>query len=56
MVETALSFSLLTGTSTKEVLRVSRKVPPGGYAFTVAMICILWNEIENEEVDEEEEK
>jgi len=30
VVETALSFSLLTGTSVKDLLTVSRKVPPGG--------------------------
>ena len=30
VVETALSFSLFMGTSVKDRLRVSRKVPPGG--------------------------
>lgn len=30
VVSIALSFSALTGTSTKDFLRVSRKVPPGG--------------------------
>jgi hypothetical protein len=34
----ALSFSLSTGTSVKDFLSVSRKVPPGGYAFVVAMV------------------
>lgn len=38
VVEMALSFSLSTGTSVKDFLSVSRKVPPGGYAFVVAMV------------------
>ncbi len=37
VVDTALSFSLSTGTSVKDLLSVSRKVPPGGYALLVAM-------------------
>ena len=37
-VATALSFEASTGTSVKDFLSVSRKVPPGGYAFVVAMI------------------
>ena len=37
VVGTALSFSLSTGTSVKDFLNVSRKVPPGGYALVVAM-------------------
>jgi len=39
VVEMALSFSLSTGTSVKDFLSVSRKVPPGGYAFVLAMVC-----------------
>jgi len=39
-VEMALSFSLSTGTSVKDFLRVSRKVPPGGYAFVVAILFV----------------
>jgi hypothetical protein len=39
VVEMALSFSLSTGTSVKDFLNVSRKVPPGGYAFVLAMVC-----------------
>jgi len=39
VVETALSFSVSTGTSVKDFLSVSRKVPPGGYAFALAMVC-----------------
>ena len=37
-MEMALSFSVSTGTSVKDFLSVSRKVPPGGYALVVAMI------------------
>jgi len=37
VVEMALSFSLSIGTSVKDFLSVSRKVPPGGYALVVAM-------------------
>lgn len=37
VVEMALSFSLSTGTSVKDLLSVSRKVPPGGYALVVAI-------------------
>ena len=37
-MEIALSFSLSTGTSVKDLLTVSRKVPPGGYALVEAMI------------------
>lgn len=40
VVETALSFSLSTGTAVKDTLRVSRKVPPGGYAAGAAMIAV----------------
>jgi len=36
-VDTALSFEASTGTSVKDFLSVSRKVPPGGYAFVAAM-------------------
>jgi hypothetical protein len=39
VVETTLSFSVSTGTSVKDFLSVSRKVPPGGYAFVLAMVC-----------------
>ena len=46
VVATALSFSLSTGTSVKDFLRVSRKVPPSGYAcaaivFVVRVGCLL---------------
>jgi hypothetical protein len=44
VVAMALSFSLLTGTSVKDFLSVSRKVPPGGYALVVAMA--FWCAIE----------
>lgn len=37
VVEMALSFSLSMGTSVKDFLKVSRKVPPGGYAVVAAM-------------------
>lgn len=40
LVETALSFSLSTGTSEKDLLIVSRNVPPGGYAFVVAIVVL----------------
>jgi hypothetical protein len=32
---------LSTGTSVNDVLMVSRKVPPGGYAFVDAIIAIF---------------
>lgn len=40
LVETALSFSLSTGTSVKDFFTVSRKVPPGGYAFVDAIMVL----------------
>lgn len=44
VVEIALSFSLLTGTSVNDLLTVSRKVPPGGYALVAAMfVCTFEN-------------
>lgn len=45
-METAFSFSLSTGTSVKDFLRVSRKVPPGGYAV-VAIVSDLFRIWEN---------
>lgn len=38
MVAMALSFSLLTGTSTNDLSRVSMKVCPGGIVLTVAIL------------------
>ena len=38
VVATALSFSLSTGTSVKDFLSVSRKVPPSGYDCAAAIV------------------
>lgn len=40
VVEIALSFSLSIGTSVKDLLRVSRNVPPGGYE-AAAIFAVL---------------
>lgn len=50
LVDTALFFSLSTGTSVKDLFTVSRKVPPGGYAFVDAIVilrefALLWSGI-----------
>jgi hypothetical protein len=47
LVAMALSFSLSTGTSVKDLLIESRKVPPGGYAFVDTMVgfCGLCQEV-----------
>jgi hypothetical protein len=39
VVEMALSFEASTGTSTKLLLTVSKKVPPGGYAAAIVIVC-----------------
>lgn len=39
VVAIALSFSLSTGTSVKDLFRVLRKVPPSGYACADAIVC-----------------
>jgi hypothetical protein len=43
VVDTALSFSLSTGTSVKDFLSVSRNVPPGGYALVVAIFFFFFS-------------
>ncbi len=45
VVDIALSFSLSTGTSVKDLLIVSRNVPPGGYALVVAMAFDVQSEM-----------
>ena len=42
VVAIALSFSLLTGTSVKETLRVSRKVPPSGYDCAIVSAGLVF--------------
>lgn len=36
----ALSLLAFTGTSTKDFLRVSNQVPPGGYVVCVAIVAV----------------
>lgn len=43
VVAMALSFSLLTGTSVKDTLRVSRKVPPSGYDCAIVCCGFGWD-------------
>jgi hypothetical protein len=40
LVDIALSFSLSTGTSVNDLLMLSRKVPPGGYALVDAIVLV----------------
>lgn len=40
VVSMALSWLASTGTSTKDFLRVSNQVPPGGYVVFVAIVAI----------------
>jgi hypothetical protein len=54
-VEIALSFTLSTGTSVKDFLSVSRNVPPGGYAFVLAMVSMRNELLERGELWENED-
>jgi len=49
VVEMALPLEASTGTSVNDFWSVSRKVPPGGYAFVVVIFAVLWELMEGQE-------